>query len=356
MASRQDVLKRELRRRVDRFLAGGDAQVVAGPEATALMIELGRTSSPDSGDFIDVVQLFGWLCLCRHGMLTRGSRLPDLRSTVDRLTPVCRRAPQTMPTVLVMTIELMAGITPSDKTETLFGQAINLMDHGVGHGDLAAVGQAINLFMDAAGSAPLDHPDRAAILANACSGWLRVYEMSGDRSAIDQAVRTGQDAVDALTPDTPYRAAPLNNLAGALFLRTQATGDAADLDRVVALHGEAADRTPRTDPEWPVRQNNLGIALGLRFERAGARADLDRAITALRQAVDGLGANRRQRLAYIGDLAYFRWVRYGQTGDRADLDAAGEGLAQASASPDENLRHRAQAYLGAVEEEQARRR
>jgi hypothetical protein len=355
MASRQAVVKRELRRRVERFLAGGDPEVVSGPEATALMIELGRSTSADSTDFIEVVQLFGWLCLCRHGMLARRAALPDLRSTVNRLTPVYRTAPETLPTLLMITIELMAGIPASDKTETLFGKALNLMDHGVRTGDLRSVGEAITLFLDAAGSAPFDHPDRAAILANACSGWLRVYEMSGDRSAVDHAVRTGQDAVAALTPNAPYRAVPLNNLAGALLLRAQATGDDADLDRAVALHGEAVELTPRNDPEWVVRQNNLGIALGLRFERAGGRKDIDRAIAALQQAVDGIGVNRPQRLAFIGDLAYYRWVRFGHTGDPADLDAAAEGLAVASASPDEDLRHRTLSYLRVVEEERARR-
>ena len=348
-------MKRDLRRRVDRYLAGGDPEVVSGPEATALMIELGRGTSGDSGDFLEVVQLFGWLCLCRQGMLARGAALPDLHSTVDRLLPVYRTEPEALPTLLMITIELMAGLPPSDRTETLFGKAINLMNHGVRTRDLRSLGEAINLFLEAARSAPLDHPDRAGILGNACSGWLRVYEISGDRYAIDHAVRTGQDAFAALTPNTPHREVPLNNLAGALQLRSRLTGDAADLDRAVTLHVEAAELTPRDDPEWVVRQNNLGIALGTRFERKGAREDIDRAIAALRLAADGIGANRPQRLTFVGDLAYFRWVRYGRFGDPADLDAAAEGLALASASPDEDLRGRALPYLGVVREEQARR-
>jgi hypothetical protein len=280
--SRREVVKRELRQRVDRFVVRGDAEVVSGPEATALIVELGRNTTADSSDFIDVVHLFGRVCLCRHGMLDRRAPLPDLRSTASRLTPVCRAAPQTLPMLLVMTIQLMAGIPADDRTEALFRRAVDLMDRGVRTGDLRSVTEATRLFVDAAGSAPFDHPFRDAILANACSGWLRTYEMSGDRSAIDHAVRTGQEAVAALGPDAPYRDVPLNNLGGALLLRAQVTADDADLDRAVALLAESLELTARDDPEWVVRQNNLGVALGLRFERTGSRADLDRAIAEIR--------------------------------------------------------------------------
>lgn len=340
---------------MDRFLAGGDLEVVAGPEATALAVTLSRETPAESGDYLDVVQLLGWLYLCRNRLLARGAALPDLRTTARLLAPIHRSAPQTLPTLLLVTVELLAGLSPYRGPEERVGKALNLMNHGTATGDVASVTQAIKLFMDAVSVATIDHPDRAAMLTNACSGWLTVHNLTGDQAAVGHAVRVGEEAVTALASGATHRAETLNNLGVALRLRFDQTGDAGDLDRAIALLTEAVEYTPREDVDWAVRKNNLGVALGIRYEHSGHRPDIDRALVALRQAGEGIKPHRPERPRFLGDLAYYHWVRFQHTGDRADLDAAAESFGAAATSRDAELRQRALAYLEAVEAELAKR-
>ncbi|MEE6257456.1 tetratricopeptide repeat protein [Plantactinospora sonchi] len=352
MDRRRDAPLRELRARLDRFLATGDVAGLSGPDVDALVIAVSTETTGDSADFLDVVLLLGWLRLGSEGLLAPGAPLPDLPTTAQLLAPVYRTAPQSLPTLLLVTVGLLTGQPNYDAPQRLFGRAVNLMTHGRTTGDVVAVSQAINLFLDAVEASPVDSADRAGILSNVCLGWLTVYELTNDRSALDHAVRTGEEAAQALLSTSEHRAETLNNLAVALRIRTHHTGDHGDLDRAVALFAESVARTAPDDAERAVRQNNLGIALGVRFERLGQPGDLDQAITALQQALDGTGPHRAQRPGFAGDLAYHHWVRYQHTGDRTSLDRAAELFEVAATSRDDGFRQRARAYLDAVRQEQ----
>ncbi|MDX3853918.1 tetratricopeptide repeat protein [Streptomyces sp. AK02-01A] len=335
-------------------MAGGKAEAVFDREANALADWLAAQTPAGSAEFVDVVQLLGLIHLCRNGILRPGAELPVLPETARLLAPVHRSAPQTLPIPLLLTVELIAELPPYRKPEQLAGKALNLMNHGVAENDVPSVAGAINLFLDAAAAASSDHPDRAGMLTNACSGWLTVYEMTGDPSAVDHAVRTGEESFAALPPQGAHRAESANNLGIALRLRFDRGGDATDLDRAIELLGEGIAYTPPDHVDLAVRQNNLGIALGTRFNHSGRRQDLDLAIATLRQAGDALGPHRRERPGFLGDLAYFHWVRFQRTGDRTDLEAAAEFFEVAVTSHDEGLQQRAYAYLQAAREELAK--
>lgn len=352
MSFQRGAVERELRNRIDRYMAGGRPEAVFDPETIALTYRLAAQTSAGSAEFGEVVQLLGLVHLCGNGILRPGAELPVLPETARMLVPVFRSAPHTLPVLLLVTVELIAGLPPYREPEQLAAKAINLMDHGIAESDVPSVAGAINLFLDAVAASPPDHPDRDAMLTGACSGWLTVYQLTGDPSAVDHAVRLGEESFAG--PLRPTRAEPATNLGIALRLRFDHAGDPADLERAIELLEEGLSYTPPDHVDLAVRLNNLGIALGTRFDHSGHRRDLDLAITTLRQAGDALGPHRRERPGFLGDLAYFHWVRFERTGDRTDLEAAAELFAVAVTSRDEALRQRAQAYLRAARDELAK--
>jgi len=350
MGTERELCKRQLAACARRFV-GGDARAVVDPAVSDLAAELARATTPQSPDLLEVVRLLGWFHLCLNGIATAGTEPPELREMARMLVPVHRAAPQTLPVLLMTTVELVAQLPPYRKPQILNEQAMELMKQGLAAGDVVPIARAINVFRDALEASNPDTPDRAGLLANVCSAWLSTFELIGDPSAVDHAVRAGEEAVAALVPDDPARATALNNYGGALRLRYDRTEATGDLDRAILLFGEAAELTPTDDAEWPVRQHNLGYALGVRAHTQGRTDDLDRAIAALRRAVDATGA---RRLDYAGDLAYFLWVRHERAGARADLDEAAAMFRIAATSPDQILRARATAYLEAAEEARSR--
>jgi tetratricopeptide (TPR) repeat protein len=350
MGLEREFCKGKLIAHVRRFV-GGDAHATLDPAASDLAAQLARATTPQSPDFLEVVRLLGWVHLCLNGIATTGTEPPDLHEMARKLAPVHRTAPQTLPVLLMSTVEALAQLPPYRKPQVLNEQAAELVDEGLAAGDVVPIARAVNTFRDALEASNPDSPDRAGLWANVCSAWLSIFELIGDPSAVDHAVDAGQEAVAALVPEDPARAPALNNYGGALRLRYDRSDAVGDLDRAILLFGEAVELTPRGDAEWPVRQHNLGYSLGLRAHARGHTDDLDRAIVALRRAVDATG---RRRLDYVGDLAYFLWVRHERGGARADLDEAAANFRVAATSPDEALRAKASAYLEAAEEARSR--
>ncbi|MGW0781257.1 hypothetical protein [Streptomyces sp. NPDC002913] len=344
--------EQELRNRVDRYIAGARPESVFDAGADEAAVRLAARTPDGSAEFVDVVQLLGLFHLCRNGILRPGSQLPVLPETARLLAPVYLSAPQTLPVHLLVTVELIAQLPPYREPERLGAKAINLMNHGVAEDDLSSVAGAISLFLEAAAASSPDHPDLAAMLTGACSGWITVYQLTGDPSAVGHAVRTGEDSLSVPRPQA--RPEPANNLGIALRLRFDHDGDPDDLDRAIELLDAGLSLTPQDDAELPVRQNNLGIALGTRFGHSGHREDLDLAIAVLRRAGELLGPYRPERPGFLGDLAYFHWVRFELTGDRGDLEAAARHFEVAVTSQEEGLRQRAQAYLRAARAELAK--
>jgi tetratricopeptide (TPR) repeat protein len=350
----RESLKQQLTERVRRFV-GGDADAVAEAGVSNLATRLARATTPQSPDYQEVVRLLGWLHLCLNGIATTGTELPDLRETAQMLAPVHQTAPQTLPVLLLVTVELIAGLPSYRKPQVLNEQAVELVDEGLAAGDVALILRAINVFRDALEASPPDWPDRAGLLTNVCSAWLRTFELTGDPSAVDHAVRAGRESIAALVPNDSARMLAVHNYGTALRSRYGRTQGTDDLDQAILLFGEAAELTPRDDAEWAVRQHNLGYALGLRAHGQGRSDDLDQTIVVLRRAADAIDAHLPEhRLEYVGDLAYFLWVRYERTGGRADLDESAALFRVAAKSPDEALHSKATAYLEAAEEARSR--
>ncbi|SFJ30914.1 hypothetical protein SAMN05421835_104250 [Amycolatopsis sacchari] len=344
--SHREGIKRELDGRLRRYLAG-EPGAAADPDG--LETALAGVTEAGSPDYIDVMTLLGSLRLCREGLLRPGQAPPDIREVARLLAPVTQSAPSTFTTLLLITVQAIAGLPGYDRPERLGGKALNLADHGMSRGDPAVLRQAIDLFEQALAAATIDHPSRGDLLTSACSCWISMYELTRDPAAVDEAVRTGLAAAE-LTAGESHGTA-LNNLGAALRLRHDLTGDPGDLDRAIELFERAIPRTPRDHVEWPVRNHNLGYALGLRYHAAGRHQDLDRAIDSVRKAAEAVGPHRPQRAEYIGDLAYFHWLRHQATGDRADVAQAARLFeVVATTSPDPERRDMAAQYLRAAQD------
>ncbi|GGN45868.1 Flp pilus assembly protein TadD [Actinoplanes campanulatus] len=103
------------------------------------------------------------------------------------------------------------------------------------------------------------------------------FERHGDPSDLEEAIATGRRVVADSPVDHPDRATILANLGCALHSH-------AELDEAVTVHEQAVRATPPDDPDLAGRLTDLGGAFIARFQLTGARGDLRTAVRVLRKA------------------------------------------------------------------------
>jgi tetratricopeptide (TPR) repeat protein len=209
------------------------------------------------------------------------------------------------------------------------GSAARASDRGVARyadyqrtGAIAPLDAAIDLFREAADTAPDDDPERPKYLSNHGAALLVLFGRAGDAAVLDQAIARLREAVAATSGGHRLRAWHLANLGLALHNRFGRGGREADLDEAVTIGRQAVDAASAGDPRLPMYLSNLGDALRARAEHTGQLADLDQAITRLSEAVRSVPTQDPDRPLYLSNLGNALLARFEHTGQLADLDQA----------------------------------
>lgn len=213
-------------------------------------------------------------------------------------------------------------------------------------GELADIGEAIELNKLALATVPDDGVNRVMYLTNLGAAFSTRFERTSDLADLDQAVQVLEQAAAVSPPDHPELATCLNNLGGAYLSRFRRGGESADLDIAVARMERAVALSPdRRGQSHAERLSSLVLARLARYELTGSSKELAGAIQAGEQAVMALPAHHPligRYSAQVGDCLLARFEREGRV---ADADRAVELLEAALAGTAGSARSGRQADL-----------
>lgn len=366
----------QVRDRVNRFNAEGDATLVLTSRAVADAVDL-VCSVPDPVDDLEVAQAAGWLFWLRFAARGSAEGEADLTVALDLLNPVYRLAPAGVPPLIGGLFDRDPPAAP-DGGGALARLGRMLYRDTLASRDAGDLDRAVELFRLAAGATKPGHAEYGRCRTNLSSALLTRFERTGAPSDLEESLTFGRAAVEAAGPGDPEGALSLSNLGNALLTRFEYLGGEPDLDAAIeagraavagwpdhpdraALESNldlalrtreallhritevdelidlARDAVLTTAPDHPAHAgqlSQLGHALLARFDRAGDPADLDEAVEAHREAVAAAEPHDPERPAYLSDLSDLLRIRSVQTGDELDLaDAVEAGRAAMAATP-----------------------
>ncbi len=167
-----------------------------------------------------------------------------------------------------------------------------------------------------------DERFQLAAMNDAGGVFLRRYWAAGRLADLNRALELWQQAVGRTPADHPDLPGFLNNLGTGLRDRYARTGALADLEEAIGAYRQAVGRTPADHPDLPSRLNNLGTGLRARYARTGALADLEQAVGHWERAVALTPAGSPDLPMYLNNLALGLRDRYARTDQLADLKKA----------------------------------
>lgn len=205
-------------------------------------------------------------------------------------------------------VEVARESTASGPDSGAAGRVSNLLLalhlRGAATGEVADLQEALRLGRAMAADMPADHADRADFLTNAAGAAMTWFDWTGDIAAIGQAVDLSEEAV-AAAANHGHVGLMHANLSMHLLTRFEVTGDATDVDAAVshAELGVAAIGGPAT----AIAQSNLAVALRTRHEISGSESDLERALAAAHTAVSVAPPQHRDCAAFESNLGLCLW-------------------------------------------------
>jgi len=347
----------DVKARLERYVATGDASLVLEPAALAEAGRLAEASRADGDeDDWEPLQLLGDLQWARYLAVPADQKEKELSAAIGLFTPCFIRgvgnppgpilpllAKRAVPVATSMfeRISGTPGLALISETADLWRRIIDatppddpsrpvylsnlggaLWSRAEWTGTMSDLDSAIEIIQSLLIAIPDDHPNRAAFLSNIGVAFQVRYGLSGNIADLDEAIETTQAAIRATPEGNPARPVYLSNLALALRVRFSVLGADADLDSAVEAAQAAMAVTPDDHSKRAEHLANLGAVLLTRFKRIGTRTDLDEAIEITRAAIDAAPAEHPGRAGTLSNLGAALSDRFGLTGAHADLDAA----------------------------------
>jgi tetratricopeptide (TPR) repeat protein len=185
----------------------------------------------------------------------------------------------------------------------------------------AGLEEAVAALREAAADAPLDLPDRPALLLRVGTTLVASFGRDGDVEKLDAAVQLLYEAAEALTAGRESRLA-LCRLGVALRLRFDEDGDPEDLRYAVDVLCRAAGDAPRREGILATLLFHLAGAAAEHFDCTTDRSALDQAVEVFDRLVDRLRADDRQLASVLLCGGELLRRRFSVTRDGRNLDAA----------------------------------
>ena len=182
-------------------------------------------------------------------------------------------------------------------------------------GRLEDTQEGIRRIEEAVAATPVDHPDRATMLANLGKHLSTRYDRTGALEDLQEAILRFEEAVAAAPVGYPDRAGMLTNLGNCLSTRFGWTGALEDLQEGIRRSEEAVAATPVDHPDRAGRLSNLGKHLSTRFDRTGALEDLQEAIRLGEEAVAATPVDHPDRGRRLDNLANRLSTQFDRRGD-----------------------------------------
>lgn len=217
---------------------------------------------------------------------------------------------------------VFAGAAPGFRLAAAKSTALVLSRRFEQTGDLADLGEAIDLWHSAVGLSQEDPADNQACLTYLghslqTRAVVSPATASGDLDAAIEAYRKGWQQAAARR-----RAAAAANLANGLHARFRVTSEVDDLDEAVALYAEARRTLPLVARSSAETLSGQADCLLARYRLRGDPGDLDEAISARRLAAQRTPPDSTRLPERLHQFALALTARYDLTHDAGDLNEA----------------------------------